>query len=146
MRNFSEIFRKDVIFRKDNFESHLKPDIHPLSRKHIFGKTTGGIKLTPSCINLTLTNRKSLFKLSNTFETGLSDNHKLVCTILKSGGFKGAPIEKIHRSYKALNVNNFKNILKFELEKVKSERYGEFEAMFLKELNKHAPLKKISKT
>ena len=32
--------------------------------------------------------------------------------------------------------------MKFELEKVKSESYGEFEAVFLKELNKHAPLKK----
>ena len=32
--------------------------------------------------------------------------------------------------------------MKFELEKVKCKRYGEFEAMFLKKLNKHAPLKK----
>ena len=32
--------------------------------------------------------------------------------------------------------------MKIELEKVKSESYGEFEAVFLKELNKHAPLKK----
>ena len=32
--------------------------------------------------------------------------------------------------------------MKFELEKVKSESYGEFEAVFLTELNKHAPLKK----
>ena len=32
--------------------------------------------------------------------------------------------------------------MKFELEKVKSESYSEFEAVFLKELNKHAPLKK----
>ena len=32
--------------------------------------------------------------------------------------------------------------MKFELEKVKSESYGEFEAVFLKELNKHRPLKK----
>ena len=32
--------------------------------------------------------------------------------------------------------------MKIELEKVKSEKYGEFEAAFLKELNKHAPLKK----
>ena len=30
---------------------------------------------------------------------------KLVCTILKSGGFKGAPIEKIYRSYKTFDVN-----------------------------------------
>ena len=76
---------------------------------------------TPSCIDLILTNRKSLFKLSNTFETGLSDHQKLVSTILKSGYFKGAPIEKIYRSYKTFDVNNFKNTLKFELEKVKSE-------------------------
>ena len=31
--------------------------------------------------------------------------------------------------------------MKFELEKAKSESYGEFEVVFLKELNKHAPLK-----
>ena len=44
-------------------------------------------------------------------------------------------------------VSYFKNTLKIELEKVKSESYGELEAVFLKELNKHAPLKKeVSKT
>ena len=32
--------------------------------------------------------------------------------------------------------------MKFEVEKVKSESYGEFEAVFLRELKKHAPLKK----
>ena len=46
---------------------------------------------TPSCIDLILSNRESLFKWSNTFETGLSDHHKLVCTVLKSGGFEVAP-------------------------------------------------------
>ena len=70
---------------------------------------------------------------------------KLLCqTIinLKSEGFKRTPIEKIYQSYKIFDVNNFKNTLKFELEKVKSESYGEFKAVFLKELNKRAPLKK----
>ena len=104
-------------------------------------KTTCYESNTPSCIDLLLTNWKSLFKLSNAFETGLSDHHKLVCSILKSGGFKGAPIEKIYCSYKTFDGSNFKNTLKIELEKVKSESYGEFEAAFLKELNKHAPLK-----
>ena len=97
---------------------------------------------TSSCIELILTNRKNLFKLSNTLETGLSDHHKLVCTILKSEGFKGEPIEKIYISYKTFDVNNFKNTLKFRLAKVKRECYGEFEAAFLKELNKYVPLKK----
>ena len=86
--------------------------------------------------------RDSLFKLSNTFETGLSDHKKLICNILKFGGFKGAPIEEICKSYKKFNINNFKNTLKLELVKVKSERYGKFEAAFLKELNKHILLKR----
>ena len=89
-----------------------------------------------------MTNRKHLFQLSNTFETGLSDHHKLICTILKSGGFKGAPIEKIYRSYKTFDVDQFQEILKIKLENIKNKRYGDFEAVFLKELNKHAPLKK----
>ena len=97
---------------------------------------------TRSCVDLMSTNRKSLSKLSNTFETGLSDHHKLLCTILKSRGFKRAPIEKIYQLFKTFDVNNFKNTLKFELEKVKSESYSEFEAVFLKELNNHAPLKR----
>ena len=46
---------------------------------------------TPSCIDLILRNRERLFKLSNTFETGVSDYHKLVCTVVKSGGFQVAP-------------------------------------------------------
>ena len=91
-------------------------------------------------------NRKSLFKSSNTFETGLSDHLKLVCTILKSGGFKGPPIEKIYRSCKIFDVINFKNTLKFELEKVKSESYGEFETVFLKELSACTLKKEVSKT
>ena len=59
-----------------------------------------------SCIDLILTSRKSSFKLSNTFETGLSDHHNLVCTILKSGGFKRAPIKKIYRSSTLMTSKN----------------------------------------
>ena len=51
-------------------------------------------------------------------------------------------LKKIYLFYKTFDVKNLKNTYKFELEKVKSESYGEFKAVFLKELNKHAPLKK----
>ena len=122
--------------------SHLKAFMQTYEFSRLIKKPICYQSITPSSIDLILTNRKNLFKLSNTFETGLSDHHKLVCTVLKSGGFKGAPIEKICRSYKTFDVSDFRNTLKFELEKVKSESYGEFEAVFLKELNKHAPLKK----
>ena len=48
----------------------------------------------PTCIDHILTNQKSLFKFSKTFETGLSDQHKLILTTVKSGSFKG-PRKKI---------------------------------------------------
>ena len=48
----------------------------------------------PTCINLILSNKNNLLKLSETFDTGLSDHDKLISTILKSGGFKGKPKEK----------------------------------------------------
>ena len=47
----------------------------------------------PTCIDHILTNQKSLFKFSKTFETGLSDHHKLIST-MKSGSFKGPPKKK----------------------------------------------------
>ena len=97
---------------------------------------------TPSCIDLIWTNRKHLFHLCNTFETGLSDHHKLISTILKSGGFKGAPIEKMCSFYKTFDVDRFQEVLKIKLENIKSKRCGDFEAVFLKELNNYAPLKK----
>ena len=48
----------------------------------------------PTCIDYTLTNQKALFKLSKTFEIGLSDHHKLISTIMKSSSFKGYPRKK----------------------------------------------------
>ena len=38
-----------------------------------------------------LTNQKSLFKFSKTFETGLSDHHKIISISIKSGSFKHPP-------------------------------------------------------
>ena len=83
-----------------------------------------------------------MFKLSNTFETDISDHHKVVSTILKSGSFKGTPKIKIYRPYKNFELENFDRILKDKLEKLMNHSYAEFEKVFLKELNKHVPLKK----
>ena len=52
----------------------------------------------PSCIDLILTNQKICINSSNTFETGISDHHKLISTVAKSGNFRGRPREKIYRS------------------------------------------------
>ena len=53
-----------------------------------------------TCINTILTNQKALLKLSKTFETGLSDHHKLISTIMKSGSFKASPRKKVYRLHR----------------------------------------------
>ena len=44
LKNCNKIFGRDVAY--DNIESHEKVRFHSLYRKHIFGKTTGRVKLT----------------------------------------------------------------------------------------------------
>ena len=47
LRNFNEIFRKDVA--KDKIKSHKKARFHPLFKKYIFlEKPQGGLNLKPS--------------------------------------------------------------------------------------------------
>ena len=44
---------------------------------------------SPTCVDLILTNKKTLFMKSNTFETGMSDFNKLTTTILRKKISKG---------------------------------------------------------
>ena len=73
-----------------------------------------------------------MYKLSNTFETGISDHHKLISTVAKSGSFKGRPREKIYRSYnRSFNIETFKKMLSDKLSRLESNSYNEFENAFL---------------
>ena len=47
-------------------------------------KTNTCFKGTGSCIYLILTNRKFSFKFTSTYETGISDHHHMIYTMLKS--------------------------------------------------------------
>ena len=69
----------------------------------------------PSCIDVILTKQKNKYKLSNTFETGISDQYKLILTVAKSGSFKSRPREKIYRSYRSFNIETFKKTLSDKL-------------------------------
>ena len=59
----------------------------------------------PCCIDLTLTNKKSLFKNSKTFEVGTSDHHHLVLTSVRRQYILGSPKIKFNRDYKFLILN-----------------------------------------
>ena len=138
-------------FNRSTEIEHLDALIQAYNLNNLINKPTCFQSITPTCIDLILTNKKNLFKLTNTFETGISDHHKLVSTILKSENFKGRQKKikrkkdkkiKIYRSYKKFELENVNRILKDKLENLTNHSYAEFEKVFLKELNKHAPLKK----
>ena len=63
----------------------------------------------PSCIDLILTNRATSFQNSLTLETGISDFHHLVITVLKTKLKKKPPIIKKYRSFKNYNAFNYLN-------------------------------------
>ena len=97
----------------------------------------------PSCIDLFLTNNASCFQNSSVFETGLSDFQKLTVIVMKSHiPKKQAKIIK-YRNYKGFNETKFRselaNILDLNIHD--SRKIEFFKYIFLKVLNKHAPIK-----
>ena len=96
----------------------------------------------PSCIDLILTNRNKSFINTSVVETGLSDHHKLILTVLKSNFIKLKPKTVEYRCYKNFNDTIFKSDLQKKLSKISTLSYNEFESRFLEVLDKHAPCKR----
>ena len=71
--------------------THLQSMMQAYNLNNLIKEPTCFQSNNPSQIDLILTNQKSMYKFSDTFETGLSDHHKLISTISKSGSFKGTP-------------------------------------------------------
>ena len=117
--------------------AHLEDALENYDLNNLINKPTCYRPNNPTCIDLILTNKKNLCKLSDTFETGLSDHHQLISTILKSGGFKRKPKEK-NMWIRQLNSEG----LQFRLNHLIGRTYDDFETTFIKELHRQAPLKK----
>ena len=97
----------------------------------------------PSSIDVILTNRKENFQKSSAIEIGLSDHHKMVCTVLKSDFKKLDPISVKYRSYKYFEEHLFKNDLIKDLQDFNEElmNYDNFKTIFMTVLDRHAPMK-----
>ena len=97
----------------------------------------------PSCIDLFLTNNANCFQRSLVLETGLSDFHKLIVTVMKSHIPKQQPKIIKYRNYKGFNETKFRseltNILDLNIHESRNIEF--FKNIFLKVLNKHAPIK-----
>ena len=98
----------------------------------------------PSCIDLILTNCPRSFQNSCVIETGLSDFHKLVVTVMKTTYKKSQPKIITYRDYKYFNNDGFREALL----QIKSngnncdENFRNFTSSCNIILNKQAPQKK----
>ena len=93
-----------------------------------------------SCIDLFLTNRQQCFQQTCAIETGISDFHKMVVTVMKTH-YKKQKTKAIHyRIYKHFHEQSFNFEFNNELMKINinNAKLKEFDKNFLKVLDKHA--------
>ena len=97
-----------------------------------------------SCIDLFLTNCARSFHNTCVFETGLSDFHKLVMTLLRSRFESLPPKSTSYRTYKQFNEGKFKDLFLNYLNELEMSNLsvGIFKMTFLNTLNSFAPAKK----
>ena len=96
----------------------------------------------PSCIDFIVTNKERSFAHTKIIETGLSDHHKLVLTVLKTYYVRPKAKTVTYRCYKKFNEADFRHDLEEQLAKTNLQNCQHFEGTYLTVLNKHAPCKK----
>ena len=99
-------------------------------------KTNTSFKGKESSIDLIFTKRKYSFKYTSSYETGLSDHHHMIYTVLKPSYINVLPKLLNDRDYKKFNFGNFKEDLSEAL-LICTSSYDEFESAFI--TDKHAP-------
>jgi len=128
-----------------NGDLNLEPDSPVLSNflhvnslyNHMKKKTCWKSKIG-SCIDLIISNKKHSFMNTGTVETGLSDHHLLIYTMLKSTYTKFPPKTVKYRKWKNFSLDLFKHDLTKQFEKVKIDNYATFENNYTAILEKHA--------
>ena len=109
----------------------------------------------PSCIDLLLTNFKPSFMKTNNFETGISDHHKMISTIMKLHFSRESPKTKYHRDDRKFDIDYFSSELSHQLDSVfcsikenveyeELNDFSRFHKAFLNLLNIQVPLKNSS--
>ena len=139
---YSGIYDNKVVFGDFNLEPTNPVMINFMDSQNFTNliKNNTCFKGVGSCIDLILTNRKYCFKNTSSYETGISDHHHLIFSIMKTTFASEEPKKFVYRDYKTFSYENFKNDL---LSKTVDENvdYSKFEKEFIDTLNKHAPKK-----
>ncbi len=131
-------------FNINEFQSELKSFLTQHNSSNLVKDNTCFKSVdNPSCIDLFITNSQRSFQNTKVLNVGCSDFHKMAITVMKTTFAKLKPKEVTYRNYKEFDDNNFKNDLINELSinRQSNEKCEIFEGIFLKVLDKHAPLK-----
>ena len=98
----------------------------------------------PSCIDLFLTNSAKSFESTCTIETGLSDFHKLVVTVLNEKHERMPPKIIQYRNYRKFDYAIFNNNLRKQTKNLNFSEldFATIRKIFMEILDKFAPLKK----
>ena len=123
-------------------EGELKNFLDLYSLKSMVREPTCFKSENPKCIDLILTNRDRSVHSTTTIETGLSDFHKMILTVLKTKYQKIGPSVINYRSYKNFNESDFKRDLCEAMSNSNPTDYVSFQDVFNEVLDKHAPTKK----
>ena len=140
--HFTKTYDNYLIMGDFNLEPHDKRLGYFLNSNNLVNlvKTNTCFKGSGSCIYLILTNRKYSFKNTTSYETGLSDHHHMILTILKTTFQQKEPKCLIYRDYKNFIFENFKSDLQEALQSSKGS-YDAFDNYLTSSLDKHAPKK-----
>ncbi len=96
------------------------------------------------CIDLIMTNSKNSCFCNNTFETGFSDFHHMVYTILKTTFERLPPKVVSYRCYRNFSEISFREELVRKMQLNPPKDYAGFENLYVTTLNSFAPKKSVS--
>ena len=108
---------------------------------HLIKKNTCFKGVNGSIIDLILTNRKFNFKHSSTFETGLSDHHHLILSMMKTSFRNEDPKSFVYRDFEKFTIEKLKADVTPFLQS-SNNNYQNFENEIVKALDKNAPKKR----
>ena len=115
------------------------------SFKNLIKAKTCFTKSSESSLDVILTNKPRYFFHSQSIETGISDVHTMVSTMMRSHFTRLKPIKIHYRSYKNYNeeyfIRDLSNSSLTSNENDPDKMYSDLIQKFLTVLNKHAPLK-----
>ena len=110
---YSGIYDNKVVFGDFDLEPTNPVMINFMGSQNFTNliKNNTCFKGVDSSIDLILTNRKYCFKNTSSYETGISDHHHLIFSIMKTTFASEEPKKFVYRDYKTFSYENFKNDL-----------------------------------